>query len=118
MLFQAVLLVCSVSDTISLSILGTFTVTLTCGRVLKSAEIRKKYKLKADICLPVILSKKKGKDALELCTHPDKHGDMSAACHKRPGNFRIDQVYKDHSRKATSDELETANWAPAKKGKN
>ena len=89
-----------------------------CGRVLKSAEIRKKYKLKADICLPVILSKKKGKDALELCPHPDKHGDMSAACHKRPGNFRIDQIYKDHSRKATSNELETANWAPAKKGKN
>ena len=85
-----------------------------CGMVFKSKDIITTFKLKDDACLPVLLSKKKGDSALELCPDHDKHGDMSQPCHKRPSNFNLDKIYKDHSRKATPKELKFVNWAPNK----
>ena len=85
-----------------------------CGMVFKSKDIRTAFKLKEDACLAVLLSKKKGDAALELCPEHDKHGDMNQPCHKRPSNFNLDKIYKDHSRKATPKELKFANWAPNK----
>ena len=82
--------------------------------VFKSKDIIATFKLKDDACLPVLLSKKKGDSALELCPDHDKHGDMSQPCHKRPSNFNLDKIYKDHSRKATPKELKFVNWAPNK----
>ena len=88
------------------------------GMVFLSEDIRKEYKLKDDACLPVLLSKKKGDAALEICPDADNHGGMNQACHKRPSNFNLEKIYKDHSRKPTAKELKFANWAPGSKTKN
>ena len=88
-----------------------------CGVVFKSNEIIDKYKLNKNCCLAVLLSKKKGADALMSCPDPAKHGDINAAVHKRPANFDLEYIYKHHTRKATTAELKKANWSPRKKSK-
>ena len=88
-----------------------------CGVVFKSNEIIDKYKLNKKCCLAVLLSKKKGADALQSCPDPSTHGDINAAVHKRPANFDLDYIYKHHTRKATAAELKQANWSPRKKSK-
>ena len=70
-----------------------------------------------DRCLPVILSKKKGKDALELCPDAANHGGLDGECHKRPAGLDLDKIFNTCTRKATADELKAANWAAAGKGK-
>jgi len=87
------------------------------GMVFLSEDIREEYKLKDDACLPVLLSKKKGDAALEICPDADNHGGMNQACHKRPSNFNLEKIYKDHTRKPTAKELKFANWAPGSKTK-
>jgi hypothetical protein len=87
------------------------------GSVFKIKEIADKYKLKPGACFAVLLSKKKGDEALQLCPEHASHGGMSAACHKRPANFNLDTIYKQFTRRPTPDELKAANWAPRKLSK-
>ena len=87
------------------------------GVVFKSKEISDKYSLDPDVCLAVLLTKKSGNDALQLCPDHAGHGDMSAKCHKRPKGFDLNYIYKHYTRKATAAELKVANWSPKKKGK-
>lgn len=87
------------------------------GVVFKSDEIRSKYNLDPTACLPVLLTKKTGDDALQLCPEHATHGDMTAKCHKRPKGFDLNHIYKNFTRKASSAELKVANWSPRKKSK-
>jgi hypothetical protein len=88
------------------------------GSVFKTKEITDKYKLPSDACLAVLLSTKKGTEALQLCPDPKSHGDMSASCHKRPKAFDLDHIYKHHARRATPAECKTVGWSVVKKFKN
>ena len=87
------------------------------GVVFKSKEITDKYSLDPGVCLGVLLTKKSGNDALQLCPDHASHGDMAAKCHKRPKGFDLNYIYKHYTRKATAAELKVANWSPRKKGK-
>ena len=88
-----------------------------CGVVLKTDEIAQ-YAKNADLCWPVVMSKKKGGEALELCPDFKAHGGMKAACHIRPKNFDIDHMYKNFTRAPTPDEYKAAGWGgPNKRGK-
>jgi hypothetical protein len=88
------------------------------GTVFSTKEITAKYKLPADTCLAVLLSKKKGTEALQLCPDPKTHGDMAADCHKRPKAFDLEHIYKHHARRATAAECKTFGWTAFKKQKN
>jgi hypothetical protein len=68
-------------------------------------------------CWPVLLTKKKGAAALEICPDHAKHGGLDKPCHKRPNNFDLDYIYKHFARAATPDENKSADWKPPKKGK-
>jgi hypothetical protein len=88
------------------------------GTVFNTKEITAKYKLPGDVCLAVLLSKKKGTEALQLCPDPKTHGDMAADCHKRPKAFDLEHIYKHHARRATAAECKTFGWTAFKKQKN
>jgi hypothetical protein len=88
------------------------------GSVFKAKEITDKYKLPDDACLAVLLSSKKGTEALQLCPDPKSHGDMSASCHKRPKAFDLEYIYKHHARRATPAECKAVGWNVIKKPKN
>ena len=87
------------------------------GVVFKSKEITDKYGLDPDACLPVLLTKKSGDAALQLCPEHGTHGGMNAKCHKRPKGFDLNFIYKNFTRKAKPEELKVANWSPRKKSK-
>ena len=91
----------------------------SCGTVFKIQDIAKHYKMGAanQYCWPVLLSKKKGDAALSLCPEHTAHGNIKAKMHVRPSNFNLDQIYKQFTRKPTTDENATAGWVPNKKGK-
>ena len=65
------------------------------GVVLKSKEIMDKYGLDPGACLPVLLTKKSGDAALQLCPEHGTHGGMNAKCHKRPKGFDLNFIYKN-----------------------
>ena len=94
--------------------------TFLCGTVFKVEEICRHFKMSPPdkYCWPVLLSKKKGAAALELCPEHAAHGDMKQAVHTRPNSFDLDYTYKNFTRKPTTPENEHANWVPSKKGKN
>ena len=68
--------------------------------------------------MAVLLSKKKGTEALQLCPNPRAHGDMAASCHRRPQSFDLNYIYKHFTRKPTSEELKSVGWKLVKKTKN
>ena len=89
------------------------------GVVFKTKEIADRYKITGDKCWPVLLTKKKGDEALSICPNHAAHGDLKQAVHKRPANFDLDHIYKKCTRAATPDENKKADWkAPSKKSKN
>ena len=67
--------------------------------------------------MPVLLSKKKGADALTMCPDHAAHGDMSCAVHKRPSGFDLNYIYKNFTRAPTADENKKADWKPPSKKK-
>lgn len=87
--------------------------------VFKLDQIAQHYKVTRPdhVCWPVLLSKKKGEAALEVCPDHANHGDLSQAVHKRPANFNLDYIYKHFTRAATASENKDANWDPPKKKK-
>lgn len=89
------------------------------GVVFKLDQIAQHYKMARPdhVCWPVLLSKKKGPAALEICPDHATHGDLNQAVHKRPSNFNLDYVYKHFTRAATASENKNANWEPPKKKK-
>ena len=91
----------------------------SCNRVFKVKQIADHYKMgdPSQYCWPVVLSKKKGDEALELCPEHAKHGDIQAKCHARPAKLDLDHIYANFSRKPTSAESERVGWKPAKKAK-
>ena len=60
-------------------------------------------------CWPVVLSTKEGKAALALCPACDKHGDIRAACHRRPQKL-TPSLASQHARPATDAEKKAARW--------
>jgi hypothetical protein len=88
-----------------------------CGTVVLVDKVKTHCAAVDGLCLPVVLSKKKGAEALELCPDAGNHGDMNADCHKRPSGLDINHVFKHCTRKATAAELKAANWAAPGKGK-
>lgn len=88
-----------------------------CGTVIQVDKLEAYCAASKGLCLPVVLSTKKGAEALELCPNPEKHGGLEAACHKRPSDLDISHVFKNLTRKATNAELKAANWQVAGKGK-
>jgi hypothetical protein len=89
------------------------------GVVFKLDQIAQHYKVARPdhICWPVLLSKKKGDAALEVCPDHANHGDLNQALHKRPANFSLDHIYKNFTRAATASENKSADWDPPKKKK-
>ena len=89
------------------------------GVVFKTDEIAKHYKITnpTKLCWPVILSKKKGDDALEVCPSYKTHGALTAAPHVRPKSFDLDYIYKNFTRAPTKPENDKANWKAGKKRK-
>jgi hypothetical protein len=90
------------------------------GVVFNTDNIASHYSManKDHTCWPVLLSKKSGNAALEVCPDHKAHGNMKQACHKRPAKFDIDYIYKHFARAPTADEKKQANWNQAKgKGK-
>ena len=63
----------------------------------------------SDSCWPVVLSTKEGKAALALCPSCAKHGDIRAACHRRPQKLTPSLASK-HARPATDAEKKAARW--------
>ena len=91
------------------------------GAVFQTDKIASHFKIAKpeDFCWPVLLSKKKGDAALEVCPDHAGHGDLKQACHKRPSNFNLDHIYKNFTRGATAAENKKAGWSkPPKKSKN
>ena len=86
------------------------------GVVVKIDQVAKHYKMAQPdhMCWPVLLSKKKGDAALEICPNHATHGDLKQAVHKRPANFNLDYIYKNFTRAATADENKKADWRPSK----
>ena len=89
------------------------------GTVFKTDEIAQHYKLARPdhLCWPVLLTKKTGEAALELCPDHANHGDLKAAVHTRPKSFDLDFIYKKFTRAPTPDENKKADWKPGKKRK-
>ena len=89
------------------------------GVVVKTEQAALHYKMTKpeDMCWPVLLTKKKGEAALELCPDHAKHGGLNAACHKRPKNFDLEYIYKHFTRAATSAENKAQDWTTMKKRK-
>ena len=90
------------------------------GVVFKLDQIAQHYKMSNPhhLCWPVLLTKKKGDAALELCPDHATHGDLKQAVHKRPQNFDLDYIYKNFTRAATAAENKNADWEkPGKKRK-
>ena len=89
------------------------------GVVFKKDKITSHFKVaNADhLCWPVILSKKKGDAALELCPDHATHGDMKQPVHKRPNNFDLDYIYKNFTRAATAAENKKAGWEKVSRNK-
>ena len=87
--------------------------------VFKKDKITSHFKVaNADhLCWPVILSKKKGDAALELCPDHATHGDMKQPVHKRPNNFDLDYIYKNFTRAATAAENKKAGWEKVSRNK-
>lgn len=91
------------------------------GVVFQTDKIATHHKIlkPEDVCWPVLLSKKKGDAALEVCPDHAAHGDLKQACHKRPANFNLDYIYKHFTRGASAAENKKAGWEkPNKKSKN
>ena len=90
------------------------------GVVFQLDKISKHYNINNSdhLCWPVLLTKKKGADALEICPDHATHGDLKQAVHKRPANLDLDYIYKHFTRGATSDENKSAGWEKSKKKKN
>ena len=87
--------------------------------MVKTEQAALHYKMTKpeDMCWPVLLTKKKGEAALELCPDHAKHGGLNAACHKRPKNFDLEYIYKHFTRAATSAENKAQDWTTMKKRK-
>jgi len=92
----------------------------SCGTVFKTADIAKHYNMgdPTQYCWPVLLSKKKGDLALELCPEHATHGGMKTKPHTRPSKFNLDHIYKSFTRQPTKAENEQAGWKANKKRKN
>ena len=90
------------------------------GVVFKLDKIAQHYKMPHpdQVCWPVLLTKKQGDAALEICPDHAAHGDLKQAVHKRPANFNLDHIYKHFTRGATAAENKAAGWEkPPKKSK-
>ena len=90
------------------------------GVVFQLDKIAEHYKCKAEkdkLCWPVLLTKKKGAAALEVCPHHATHGDLKQDPHKRPANFNLEHIYKQFTRAASNAENKSAGWKPMKKKK-
>ena len=89
------------------------------GVVVNIEQVAKHYKVAQPdhMCWPVLLSKKKGDAALQICPDHSTHGDLKQAVHKRPANLNLDFIYKNFARAATIDENKSADWQPPKKKK-
>ena len=89
------------------------------GVVFDIKKIAEHYKITDPKCWPVLLTKKKGNDALSICPDHGAHGDLKQAIHQRPGNLQLNYIYKHFTRAATSDENKKAKWdPPSKRSKN
>ena len=90
------------------------------GVVFHLDKIAQHYKMTNPdhLCWPVLLSKKKGDSALEVCPDHVTHGDMKQVCHKRPNNFDLTHIYKNFTRGASAAENNSAGWEkPGKRNK-
>ena len=89
------------------------------GVVFQLDKIAQHYRIANPdrLCWPVLLTKKKGPAALELCPDHATHGDLKQYCHKRPASFDLEYVYKHFTRAATAAENKKAGWKSVKKGK-
>ena len=86
------------------------------GRVYDAKAIAADFNFKLeDKCLPVLLSSKKGAEALALCPDHEAHGGLTAACHKAPKGFDTYQIMKKYSQSATPAQLKAAGWSPGAK---
>ena len=87
------------------------------GVVFKLDSIAQHYKVQRPdhVCWPVLLTKKKGDEALAICPDHANHGDLKAVVHKRPSGFDLDYIYKHFTRGATPEENKKANWTPPNK---
>ena len=90
-----------------------------CGMVFNVKDIAAHYKVvkPQDLCWPVLLTKKAGDDALQLCPESSGHGGLTSKAHKRPANFDLTYIYKNHTRKPSDAENAHAGWVPAKRSK-
>ena len=82
------------------------------GVVFKKDKITSHYNIDDPdkVCWAVLLTKKKGDAALELCPHHAAHGDLKQKVHKRPAGFDLDYIYKNFTRAATPAENKKAGW--------
>ena len=87
-----------------------------CGTVIKTDEVQA-YCDVSGLCLPVVLSKKKGDEALELCPNHQTHGGIKSKAHTRPKGLDIDHVFKNFTRKPTQAEYKATSWVALKRGK-
>ena len=90
-----------------------------CGMVFDVKKIAAHYKVTkpADLCWPVLLTKKAGNDALQLCPEHKTHGGLNSKSHKRPANFDLSHIYKNYTRKPSDAENAHAGWVGAKRVK-
>ena len=90
------------------------------GVVVKIDEVAKHLKISkpSDKCWPVVLTKKKGNDALEVCPDHASHGNLNQPVHQRPKGLDLNYIYKNFTRAATSSENKSADWQTLKKKKN
>ena len=63
----------------------------------------------------VLLSTKKGDDALTLCPHRQTHGGLNAKVHTAPSNFDREAIAKTFSTRASKAQLKQAGWSKAAK---
>ena len=82
------------------------------GVVFKLPDIAQHFKVPNPdhVCWPVLLSKKKGDEALEICPDHSTHGNIKQAVHTRPANFDLSYIYKHFTRAATAGENKKAGW--------
>jgi hypothetical protein len=90
-----------------------------CGMVFQVENIAKYYQMNPpdQYCWPVLLSKKKGNTALQLCPEHATHGNLKEKVHTRPSKFDLDYIYANFARRPTTSENEHANWVPSKRGR-
>ena len=81
------------------------------GRVYDIAGAAKKHGVdKKAKCWPVLLSTKKGGDALELCPNHASHGGMGTKYHTAPKGFDRGAIVKEFSEIATKEQATSAGW--------